>query len=94
MFSRHLFTHVGVLKTELVAAVVAYCHGCWPKADYFDLVWVARLGRVRVVAAMDRDERGSHDRVWTVWTHPLSIGSLASPNKPSDAFDSGMAPTN
>jgi hypothetical protein len=55
---------------------------------------MAWLGRMRVITAMDRDKRGSHDRIWAVRTHPSPIGSRFRSNKRYGGFGSGMTPTN
>ena len=66
---------MGVLETEFVTTVVTDRHGGRSETNNLDLVRMAGLGRMRVITAMDRDEGGSHDRIWTVRTHPSSIGS-------------------
>lgn len=81
MLGRDLLAHVGVVEAELVAAVVADGHGRGAKTHHLDLVRVAGLGDVRVVTTMDRDEGGSHDRVWAVRTHESAIGSTSPGDK-------------
>ena len=94
MFSRNLLANVGVLKAKLIAAVVADRHGGGSETDNLDLMRMAWLGRMRVITAMNRDKRGSHDRIWTVRTHPRSIGSRFRSNKRFSRFGSRMIPTN
>lgn len=76
MLEGDLLTHVRVVETELVAAVVANSHGGRSKPDDLDLVGMAAFGAVRMVASMDRDQRRPHDRVWAIRTHTKRIGSL------------------
>ena len=75
VFGRDLLANVGVLETKFIAAVMTDRHGGRSEANNLDLVRMAGLGRMRVITAMHRDKGGSHDWIWTVRTHPSSIGS-------------------
>ena len=82
MLDRNALTHVHVVEPELVAAVVTDGHGGGTEVDHLDLVRVAGVRAVRVVAPMYGDQGGSHDRVWAVWTHARLIGRGAEIYKP------------
>ncbi len=68
-------TRVGVIESELIAAVVADGHGHAPQVDHLDLMWMARLGAMGVVTPMDGGQRGPDDRVGAVRCHTPSIGT-------------------
>ena len=66
---------VGVVESELIAAVVAHRHGHAAEVNHLDVMRMARLGAVRVVAPMDGGQRGPDDRVGAVRCHTPSIGT-------------------
>ena len=68
-------TRVGVIESELIAAVVAHRHGHVSEVHHLDFMWMAGLCAVRVVASMDGGQRGPDDRVWAVRCHTPSIGT-------------------
>jgi hypothetical protein len=49
----NLLAHMGVVETKLVTAVVAHRHGGRAEANNLDLVRVAAITRMRVVAPVD-----------------------------------------
>jgi hypothetical protein len=69
MLARDALAGVSVVEPELVAAVVADRHRHGPQVDDLDLVRMAAVGMVRVVAPMDGGQRGPNDRVGTVRCH-------------------------
>ena len=65
---------MGVVKAELIAAVVAYRHGHVPEMDHLDLVGVTALCGVHMVTPVHGGQSGPDDRVWAVRSHTLTIG--------------------
>ncbi len=55
---------------------MADSHRQVPKVNNLDLVRMAGLGAVRVVAPMDGGQRGPDDRVGAVRCHTTSIGTF------------------
>ncbi len=66
---------MGVVEAELVAAVVADRHGHMAQVDNFDLVRMAGIGAVRVVAPMNSGQGSPDDRVGAVRCHLATIGT-------------------
>ena len=74
MSSGFAFTRMRVVEPELVAAVVAHRHRRWAEMDNLDVVGVAALRPVHMVAPMNGGQRGPDDRVWAVRSHVMSVG--------------------
>ena len=68
---------VGVVKAELMAAVVAHRHGHVPEVHDLDLVGVAAFRGVHMVPPVHRSQSGPDDRVWAVRSHNRTIGNSA-----------------
>ena len=69
-----LLADMTIVEPELVAAVVADCHSCWPESHHLNFVRVTTLTAVCVIPPMHRDQGRTHDGVWTVRTHRDCIG--------------------
>lgn len=68
---------MGVVKAELVAAVVAHGHRDRSEMHDLDLMGVAAVRPVRVVAPVHGGQRRPDDRIGTVRRHIGSIGTAA-----------------
>ncbi|MCZ3388789.1 MAG: hypothetical protein LH645_06610 [Actinomycetia bacterium] len=66
---------MGVIESELIAAVMAYGHGQVSQVHNLDLVRMAGLGAVGVVASMDGGQGSPDNRVGAVRCHNPPIGT-------------------
>jgi hypothetical protein len=66
---------MGVVESELVAAVMAHGHGHVAEVHHFHVVWVARIGAVHMITPVHGGQRGPDDRVWAIRCHAPSIGN-------------------
>lgn len=77
---------VSVVKAELVGAVVADRHGQVSEVHDLDIVRMAAVRTVLMVAPMHGRQSRPNDRVWTVRSHPLAIGKLVATPEPISEF--------